>query len=175
MVNDETTINNTTKIIEEGSNATKIVEEDGDATKIVEEGGDARKIIGESGDATVDQKTVKEKDWLNDEKLFSGIPKQFKHSASLLLEHMQSNPSINVNQEDKMLFTPPRKLSCQTAAEESDIQASGSLKQLDKSLMKDVGVFSRDKEDIKDNTIFNEGNLTEKQIWRKARTLYPLY
>uniref|UniRef100_A0A915IBE1 Uncharacterized protein n=1 Tax=Romanomermis culicivorax TaxID=13658 RepID=A0A915IBE1_ROMCU len=38
---------------------------------------------------------VKGKEWLNDEKLLSGIPKQFKCSASLLLEHVQPNPSIN--------------------------------------------------------------------------------
>uniref|UniRef100_A0A915JNN5 Uncharacterized protein n=1 Tax=Romanomermis culicivorax TaxID=13658 RepID=A0A915JNN5_ROMCU len=94
---------------------------------------------------------VKEKDWLNDEKLFSVIPKQFKHYASLLLEH---------------------KLTYQTAMEESDNQASSSVKGMNKLLVKGIGVFSSDEEeDVKDNTILSEGNSTEKKIWRKAKTL----
>uniref|UniRef100_A0A915I0F4 Uncharacterized protein n=1 Tax=Romanomermis culicivorax TaxID=13658 RepID=A0A915I0F4_ROMCU len=46
---------------------------------------------------------VKEKDWLNDEKLLSSIPKQFKRSASLLLEHVGCNPSINVHKQGEDL------------------------------------------------------------------------
>uniref|UniRef100_A0A915K3Q5 Uncharacterized protein n=1 Tax=Romanomermis culicivorax TaxID=13658 RepID=A0A915K3Q5_ROMCU len=46
---------------------------------------------------------VKEKDWLNDEKLPSSIPKQFKRSASLLLEHVGCNPSINVHKQGQDL------------------------------------------------------------------------
>uniref|UniRef100_A0A915KPD6 Uncharacterized protein n=1 Tax=Romanomermis culicivorax TaxID=13658 RepID=A0A915KPD6_ROMCU len=41
----------------------------------------------------------KEKNWLNDEKLLKGIPKQL--SASLFLEHVRRNPSINVNQQEE--------------------------------------------------------------------------
>uniref|UniRef100_A0A915ID33 Uncharacterized protein n=1 Tax=Romanomermis culicivorax TaxID=13658 RepID=A0A915ID33_ROMCU len=48
------------------------------------------------------------------------------------------------------------KLFCQTAREESDNQASGSLKQLNKLLVKGVGVFLSEEEDIKDNTILNQ-------------------
>uniref|UniRef100_A0A915IW39 Uncharacterized protein n=1 Tax=Romanomermis culicivorax TaxID=13658 RepID=A0A915IW39_ROMCU len=63
-----------------------------------------------------------------------------------------------------MLFTLPWKLSYQTAAEESDRQASGSVKQLN---VKGICVFSSDEEDIKDNKIFSKGASTEKKVQRK--------
>uniref|UniRef100_A0A915IDD6 Uncharacterized protein n=1 Tax=Romanomermis culicivorax TaxID=13658 RepID=A0A915IDD6_ROMCU len=47
---------------------------------------------------------VKEKDWLNDEKLLREIPKQFKDSVSLLLEYVRRNASININQQGEILI-----------------------------------------------------------------------
>uniref|UniRef100_A0A915INW6 Uncharacterized protein n=1 Tax=Romanomermis culicivorax TaxID=13658 RepID=A0A915INW6_ROMCU len=63
-----------------------------------------------------------------------------------------------------MLVTVPWKLSYQTAAEESDDQASSSVKQLNKLLMKAIGVFSSGKEDTKDNSFLSKENSTQKGI-----------
>uniref|UniRef100_A0A915HR09 Uncharacterized protein n=1 Tax=Romanomermis culicivorax TaxID=13658 RepID=A0A915HR09_ROMCU len=52
-----------------------------------------------------------------------------------------------------MLVTVPQKLSCKTAEEESDDQASGGLKRLNKLLMEGISLFSSGKEeDIKDDS-----------------------
>uniref|UniRef100_A0A915L096 Uncharacterized protein n=1 Tax=Romanomermis culicivorax TaxID=13658 RepID=A0A915L096_ROMCU len=71
--------------------------------------------------------------------------------ASALRKHNVPLKAIQ-NPLRKMLFTVPRKLSYQTAAEESYDQASSSVKPLIKLLVKGIGVFSSGEEDIKDHS-----------------------
>uniref|UniRef100_A0A915HWX6 Uncharacterized protein n=1 Tax=Romanomermis culicivorax TaxID=13658 RepID=A0A915HWX6_ROMCU len=59
------------------------------------------------------------------------------------------------------------KLSYKTAAKEPDLQAGDSLKGLNQSLVKGIGLFSSGKEDIKDDSFLSEGDSTEKKIRRK--------
>uniref|UniRef100_A0A915K5R7 Uncharacterized protein n=1 Tax=Romanomermis culicivorax TaxID=13658 RepID=A0A915K5R7_ROMCU len=60
-----------------------------------------------------------------------------------------------------------QKLSYKLAVEESDDQASSSLKRLNKWLGKGIGLFSSGKEDIKDDSFLSKGASTEKKIRRK--------
>uniref|UniRef100_A0A915I8U3 Uncharacterized protein n=1 Tax=Romanomermis culicivorax TaxID=13658 RepID=A0A915I8U3_ROMCU len=68
----------------------------------------------------------------------------------------------------EMLFTVPWKLSYKTAVEESDDQASSSLKQLNKLPTKGIDLFSSgEEEDIRDDLFLSKGSSTEKKIGRK--------
>uniref|UniRef100_A0A915KU73 Uncharacterized protein n=1 Tax=Romanomermis culicivorax TaxID=13658 RepID=A0A915KU73_ROMCU len=60
-----------------------------------------------------------------------------------------------------------KKLSYKTAVEESDDQASGTLKWLNKSVIKGIGSFLSGKKDIKDDSFLSRGALIEKKIRRK--------
>uniref|UniRef100_A0A915KSG9 Uncharacterized protein n=1 Tax=Romanomermis culicivorax TaxID=13658 RepID=A0A915KSG9_ROMCU len=133
----------------------RIDDDDGDtaasAIKIAGKGNDGTKIVGEVGENA------------------TKIVGEGNHGTKIIGEGDDAKKIVGddarkITKEGGNACVDQKTLSYKTAVEESDDQASGSLKQLNKLLIKGIGLFSSGEKDIKDDSFLSKGASIEKKI-----------